>query len=129
MHNLRGRIYTGTIGLALTIPSLLFIGMGHSFIWIVGGAVFFGIGYGMFDANNMPILCQFVAPRLRATGYGLMNMTGVFAGAIITRFLGRSMDSGNMARDMALLSIPVLLAVILQLVVLRPKSANKLSDD
>lgn len=83
----------------------------------------------MFDANNMPILCQFVAPRLRATGYGLMNMTGVFAGAFITRVLGKSMDSGNLARDMALLAIPVMLAVALQLIVLRPDSANKTAEE
>ncbi|MRR21709.1 MFS transporter [bacterium] len=129
LRNLRGRIYTGAIGLSLTIPSLLLIGFGHSYLWIIGGAVLFGIGYGMFDANNMPILCQFVAPRLRATGYGLMNMTGVFAGAFITRLLGKSMDSGNLARDMALLAIPVLAAVILQLIVLRPVSANMQSED
>lgn len=128
LRNLRGRIFTGAIGLSLTIPSLLLIGFGHSYLWIIGGAVLFGIGYGMFDANNMPILCQFVAPRLRASGYGLMNMVGVFAGALITRVLGRSMDSGNLARDMALLAIPVLVAVVLQLVVLKPVSANKLSD-
>jgi MFS family permease len=125
LKNIRGRIYTGAIGLSLTIPSLLLIGLGHSYLWIIGGAVLFGIGYGMFDANNMPILCQFVTPRLRATGYGLMNMAGVFAGAFITRLLGKSMDSGNLARDMALLAIPVLLAVILQLAILRPESANK----
>ena len=128
LRNLCGRIFTGAIGLSLTIPSLLLIGFGHSYLWIIGGAVLFGIGYGMFDANNMPILCQFVAPRLRASGYGLMNMVGVFAGALITRVLGRSMDSGNLARDMALLAIPVLVAVVLQLVVLKPVSANKLSD-
>jgi MFS family permease len=128
LRNLRGRIYTGAIGLSFTIPSLLLIGLGHSYLWIVGGAVLFGLGYGMFDANNMPILCQFVAPRLRATGYGLMNMTGVFAGAFITRVLGKSMDSGNLARDMALLAIPVLLAVILQLIVLRPVSADMTTE-
>lgn len=128
LRNLCGRIFTGAIGLSLTIPSLLLIGFGHSYLWIIGGAVLFGIGYGMFDANNMPILCQFVTPRLRASGYGLMNMVGVFAGALITRVLGRSMDSGNLARDMALLAIPVLVAVVLQLVVLKPVSSNKLSD-
>ncbi len=129
MKNLRGRIYTGAIGLSLTIPSLLLIGFGHSYLLIIGGAIIFGIGYGMFDANNMPILCQFVAPRLRATGYGLMNMTGVFAGAFITRLLGKSMDSGNLARDMALLAIPVMVAVALQLIVLRPDSANKTGEE
>src|SRR5204862_6102938 len=74
--NIRGRIYTSAIGLLLTIPSLLLIGFGHSLFHVVGAAICFGLGYGMFDANNMPILCQFVSPKYRATAYGLMNMNG-----------------------------------------------------
>lgn len=124
-YNLRGRIYTSAIGLSLTIPSLLFFGLGSGLHWILGGAILFGIGYGMFDANNMPILCQFIAPRHRAAGYGLMNMTGVFAGALITWLLGRSTDSGHLGRDMALLAVPVLVALVLQLIVLRPAVADK----
>ena len=93
---LRGRIYTGAIGLSLMIPSLLLLGFGHSLTMIIGGGLCFGIGYGMFDANNMSILCQFILSRYRATAYGLMNMTGVFAGAMITNFLGRSTDAGNL---------------------------------
>lgn len=122
--NLRGRIYTGAIGLALTIPALLLLGFQHNLIGIIGGALCFGIGFGMFDANNMPILCQFVPPRYRATGYGLMNMTGVFAGAAITDVLGKSIDDGNLGRDFALLAVVVAIAVVLQLVMLRPKVAD-----
>ena len=127
--NLRGRIFTSAIGLALTIPSLLFFGLGRDIFWIIGGAVLFGIGYGMFDANNMPILCQFISPRHRAAGYGLMNMTGVFAGALITSLLGKSTDSGHLGRDMAALAIPVLIALVLQLIILKPTVADKLADD
>lgn len=126
--NLRGRIYTGAIGLSLTIPALVSLGFGTGFISILGGAVLFGVGYGMFDTNNMPILCQFVSPRHRAAGYGLMNMTGVFAGAFITDLLGKATDSGNLGRDMALLSLPVAAAVLLQLIILRPNVANKMDD-
>lgn len=122
--NLRGRIYTGAIGLALTIPALLLLGFGHSFITIIGGGLCFGIGYGMFDANNMPILCQFIAPRYRATAYGIMNMTGVFAGAAITNLLGKSTDAGNLGHDFAMLAGVVLFALIIQLVFLRPKVAS-----
>jgi hypothetical protein len=86
LKNVRGRVYTGALGLGLIIPSLLFIGYGHSIFALVMGAVLFGIGFGMFDANNMPILCQFVSARYRATAYGIMNMCGVFAGAAITSF-------------------------------------------
>lgn len=119
--NLRGRIYTSAIGLGLTIPSLLLLGFGHSLLHVVGAAVCFGLGYGMFDANNMPILCQFVAARYRATAYGLMNMTGVFFGAYITDLLGKSSDAGSLGEDFAMLAGIVVVALAVQLYFLRPK--------
>jgi MFS family permease len=118
----KGRIYTSVIGLGLTVPSLLLIGFGHSLVHVLAAAVFFGLGYGMFDANNMPILCQFVTPRQRATGYGCMNMTGVFAGAIITARLGESSDAGHLGRDLGLLALVVLVALALPLYFLHPKT-------
>lgn len=125
--NLKGRIYTSAIGLALTIPSLLLIGFGHTLFHVVGAAVCFGVGFGMFDANNMPILCQFVSARYRATAYGLMNMTGVFFGAFITDLLGKSSDAGHLGKDFAMLGGIVLVALVIQLYFLRPK-ANDFVD-
>ncbi len=119
--NIKGRIYTSAIGLALTIPSLLLLGFGHSLLHVVGAAVCFGVGFGMFDANNMPILCQFVSAKYRATAYGLMNMTGVFSGAYITNLLGKSSDAGHLGKDFAMLAGIVLVALIIQLYFLRPK--------
>ena len=124
-RNIRGRIYTSAIGLGLTIPSLLLIGFGHSIFNVVGAAICFGVGFGMFDANNMPILCQFVPQKLRATAYGMMNMVGVFFGAFITDFLGRSSDAGNLGKSFAMLGGVVVIAVIVQLSLLRPKKASK----
>ena len=123
-RNLRGRVYTGAIGLGLMIPSLLLLGFGHSLVAVVGSGLLFGIGYGMFDTNNMPILCQFVSTKYRGTAYGLMNMTGVFAGAAVTSVLGSWTDGGNLGLGFALLSIFVLVAVALQLYFLRPKTDN-----
>lgn len=122
--NLRGRIYTGAIGLSLTIPALLFLGMGTSMFAVVGAGVCFGLGYGMFDANNMPILCQFVPTRLRATAYGIMNMTGVFAGAAVTNVLGSWADSGNLGMGFAFLAAVVAVALLAQLSILRPTTDN-----
>jgi MFS family permease len=118
--NLRGRIYTSAIGLTLTIPALLLVGFGDTVFNVVGAAFCFGFGYGMFDANNMPILCQFVAPANRAKAYGLMNMAGVFAGAIVTDLLGKSTDAGSLGKSFAMLAGFVLLAVVVQLYFLRP---------
>ncbi len=125
--NIRGRVYTSAIGLGLTIPSLLLIGFGHSLFTVIGAAFCFGFGYGMFDANNMPILCQFVSSRYRATAYGLMNMVGVFAGAFITDLLGKSTDAGNLGKGFAMLAGIVVLALIVQLYYLRPKT-NDFAD-
>lgn len=122
--NLKGRIYTSAIGLALTIPSLVLLGYGHTFVTVVGAAILFGIGFGMFDTNNMPILCQFVPPRLRATAYGFMNMVGVFAGAAITQVLGRFKDEGNFGFGFAILGVVVAVALLIQLTVLKPKTQD-----
>lgn len=128
LKNLRGRIYTGIFGMALTIPALFLLGYGSSFELILLGGVFFGLGFGMFDVNNMPILCQFVSPRYRATGYGIMNLAGISAGAVITAFLGKSADAGNMRHDFAMLSVVVIFAIALNLIFLKPKTINKTED-
>ncbi|MET3876276.1 MFS transporter [Chitinophaga sp. OAE865] len=121
-HHTKGRIYTSAIGLSLTIPALLLIGIGHSLVHVIGAAVLFGVGFGMFDGNNMPILCQFVPSGYRATAYGILNMSGVFAGAVITDLLGRSTDAGNLGQSFAMLAGIVLVAIIIQLSFLRPKA-------
>ena len=124
--NLRGRIYTSAIGLAMMIPALVLIGTGHGMLAAVGAGVCFGVGYGMFDTNNMPILCQFVPARNRATAYGIMNMTGVFAGAIITKVLGKWAEQGNLGLGFALMAAVITVALALQLFILKPTSDNKI---
>ena len=123
-RNIRGRVYTGAIGLGLTIPSLLLLGFGHSIAGVVCAGLLFGIGYGMFDSNNMPILCQFVGARTRATAYGIMNMVGVFAGAMITNVLGKWSDNGNLGLGFAALAAVVAVALMVQLYFLRPTTDN-----
>ena len=123
-RNLRGRVYTSAIGLGLTIPSLYLLGFGHTVVALAGAGMIFGIGFGMFDTNNMPILCQFVSARHRATAYGVMNMVGVFAGAAITNVLGSWSDNNNLGLGFALLSVVIALVVVAQLVFLRPKTDN-----
>ena len=123
-RNIRGRVYTSAIGLGLTVPALILLGFGHSLIAVVGAGLCFGVGYGIFDANNMPILCQFISSKYRSTAYGIMNMTGVFAGAAVTQVLGKWTDGGNLGLGFALLGAVVVLALILQLSCLRPTTDN-----
>lgn len=121
----KGRVYTSAIGLSLTIPALLIIGFGSSITAVVGAALCFGLGFGLFDANNMPIVCQFINNGSRSTAYGIMNMSGTFAGAQITTAMGRWSDQGWLSEGFAILVIVVLAAVILQLLFLKPAQMIK----
>ena len=72
----------------------------------------------------MPILCQFVSSRYRTTRYELMNLIGISSGALITSLLGKSADAENLGRDFLMMITPVIIAIILQLAVLKPKTIN-----
>ena len=54
--------------------------VGDSLALAIASLVLFGVGWGFFDGNNMPILSQIVRPKLRATGYGLMNLVSISCG-------------------------------------------------
>ncbi len=123
-RNIRGRVYTSAIGLGMTIPALVLLGFGHSLVAVVGAGLLFGVGYGMFDANNMPILCQIISAKYRATAYGVMNMVGVFVGAMVTQVMGKCSDGGSLGFAFAVLGVVVVLALALQLVCLKPTADN-----
>lgn len=119
-NNVRGRVYTSCIGLALIVPSLVFMGLGNSLFAVVLAILCFGIGYGFFDTNNMPILCQFIPSRQRATAYGFINMAGVLGGAAITTVLGNL----SLGVGFALLGGVTVLSLVIQITMLRPKTIN-----
>ena len=123
-QNIRARVYIGALGLSLMIPALLLLGYSNSIVIVFAAASMFGFGFGMFDTNNMPILCQFVPANRRATAYGFLNTAGIFAGAVITDYLGKSTDAGNLNRDFAALAGIVVVVIVLQLLFLKPKEAT-----
>lgn len=124
-HNVRGRIYISSIGMVMMIPSLVLIGLGHSPIEAVAAGLIFGVGYGMVDANNMPILCQFIPARRRAMAYGFMNSVGVIMGAVITGLLGSLASTIGLGPCFAFMGAILLIALLLQLLCLHPHSDNK----
>ena len=81
-RNLRGRIYVSAIGMCLIVPAIFGVGNAASLTVAVMFLAVFGIGWGFFDCNNMPILCQIVRPQLRATGYGIMNLVSMSCGGL-----------------------------------------------
>ncbi len=79
----RGRIFVSAIGMALIVPAMFGVGYAPQtgLLWVaVAFLILFGLGWGFFDSNNMPILCQIARPELRATGYGIMNFVSISCG-------------------------------------------------
>jgi hypothetical protein len=76
----RGRIFTSALGMMLFLPALFCVGNAATLGMAIAGLVVFGLGWGFFDCNNMPILCQVTSARWRATGYGLMNLVSISCG-------------------------------------------------
>ncbi len=81
----RGRIYVSAIGMSLIVPAMFGVGYAPR-TGLLGVAIafliLFGLGWGFFDCNNMPILCQIARPELRATGYGIMNLVSISCGGL-----------------------------------------------
>jgi MFS family permease len=78
----RGRIFVSAIGMSLISPAIIGVGNAGSLDVAVAFLILFGLGWGVFDCNNMPILSQIVRPQLRATGYGIMNFVSISCGGL-----------------------------------------------
>jgi MFS family permease len=117
-RTVRGRIYVSALGMSFFLPALFGVGNASSLAAAVGFLMLFGLGWGFFDCNNMPILCQVVSPRRAATGYGIMNFVSIscggFAdwafGALRDRHVPLNLIFGVFAA-VALLSIGVVLLI------------------
>ena len=86
----------------------------------------FGLGWGCFDTNNMPILCQLVRPELRATGYGLMNLVSISCGGLADWGFGRLRDAKvplNVTFS-AIASVAIVAIVLVLLIRPRPEPVS-----
>jgi MFS family permease len=84
-RNERGRIYVSAIGMGLIIPAMFGVGFSPQtgLLWVaIAFLLLFGLGWGFFDCNNMPILCQITRPELRSTAYGIMNLVSISCGGL-----------------------------------------------
>jgi MFS family permease len=93
-HSMRGRVYTSAIGMSLIVPAIFGVGNAGSLAVAVTFLIVFGLGWGIFDCNNMPILSQIVGPNRRATGYGVMNFISISCGGLADWGFGILRDRG-----------------------------------
>jgi MFS family permease len=123
----RGRMFTSALGTMLFLPALFGVGHAETVSIAVAALVVFGIGWGFFDCNNMPILCQIARPELRATGYGFMNMVSISCGGFGDWAFGALRDQHvRLDTIFAAFAGVALLSVIIVLLI-RPQGQNSSS--
>lgn len=117
-RHLRGRIFISTIGTALLLPALFGVGNAGTLFVAVIFLMLFGLGWGFFDCNNMPILCQIIGPEHRATGYGVMNLVSISCGGFADWIFGALRDQHvplnlifGVFAAIALLSVGLVIAI------------------
>jgi len=120
----RGRIYTSALGVLLLVPALLALGYAGSLGVAIFAMILFGLGWGFFDCNNMPILCQIARPEHRATGYGFMNLVSISVGAGATVVLGWMRDQHIPFSIAFAVSAAVALLSALLILFLKPRPAS-----
>lgn len=122
----RGRIYVSALGMLCIIPAMFGVGNAptlNSFTLAVASLILFGLGWGFFDCNNMPILSQITRPEVRATGYGLMNFVSMMCGGAADWGFGVMTDHGvplNMIFGVFSMVCVLSLGIVLMI---RPKAA------
>lgn len=117
-RSIRGRIFVSAIGMSFFLPALFGVGNAGTLSVAIGFLMLFGLGWGFFDCNNMPILCQLVRPELRATGYGFMNLVSISCGGFADWGFGALRDRGvplnvifGVFAGVALLSVVIVLLI------------------
>jgi MFS family permease len=93
-RNVRGRLYMPIIGFTLGAPCLYLMATTGLFGVAIAGMVVFGLARGFHDSNLMPIMCQVVDKRFRATGYGVLNFLSTITGGLMI-YIGGAMKDAN----------------------------------
>lgn len=116
-NNPNARAYVPGIGFCLAGPCVVIamlpaLGLPVSFglAATLGLVAMQGVAQGSLDATLMPVLRSQIDERFSATGYGLLNLTSVGAGALIS-WLGGYLKDANIA-----LGIPLSVAGMLMVV-------------
>jgi MFS family permease len=84
-----------------------------------------GISESLYIPAGLALIADYHRGNTRSLAVGI-HITGLYAGQVLG---GCGMfDAGNLGRDLALLAIPVAVAVILLLSTLKPIYADKATD-
>lgn len=124
-RNARGRLYVPLIGFCVGGPFLFLMASTDVFLIAIVGMLVYGLGRGFSDTSTMPILCQVVDRRYRATGYGFLNMFSTFVGGAMIYVAGAIRDAHLDLSAVFRASAAFLVLAGLLLLLVNPKRAGE----
>ena len=98
LRNKNARAYVPGIAFCLAGPCVLFamlFGAEIGLVAVLSLVAMQGVAQGAMDATLMPVLRSTIDERFAATGYGLLNLTSVGAGALVSWLGGMLKDAGT----------------------------------
>jgi MFS family permease len=89
----RVRALIPAVGFCVAAPCLFSVGLFPAAALVLATVPVAGMSQGFLDTNLMPAMCTVTSPRYRASGYGLLNLVGTFAGGVMTYAAGLLKDA------------------------------------
>jgi sugar phosphate permease len=117
---INGRLYTQAFGVLVASPFLFLLAVADSRVILIAALVLFGAGRGFYDSNTMPVLAQVARDDLRATGYGIFNCAGCFAGGVVAAVAGALKNALGLGAAFQLAAAILLLSGLMLLRIRRP---------
>jgi MFS family permease len=124
----RGRMLTQCLGLGCAAPCMILSAVTHMPWLLYTALIVFGLGKGMYDGNIMPVLCEGVSTRLRATAFGFLNFAGTFAGGVVAAAAGGLKSIIGLGGTFLLCGVLLLIAVGLLFIVRIQPAAGEVVD-
>jgi MFS family permease len=111
-RNGRARGWTQTFGLLLAGPALFLIAGTGSWWILIPCLLGFGVGRGFWDCNLMPLLCQIISSRLRATAFGVLNFTACICGGVMALVAGYLKEKTGLAMALEISAVCIVAAAL-----------------
>jgi len=119
--NIRGRLYMPVIGFTIGGPFLFLMASTGTFGIAILSMIVFGLARGFHDSNLMPIMCQVIDKKYRATGYGFLNFISTTIGGIMV-YAGGALKDANVSLSLVFqVSAIVLLIASWALLLVKPR--------
>jgi MFS family permease len=90
--NARARMFVPAIGFVIGAPGILLMANSNVLGLAILGLAIYYLFASFYDSNTMPVLCEVVDARYRATAYGMLNCVGMIAAGLGVYFFGHLRD-------------------------------------